>query len=235
MYQFLRNNREALIARCKEAVARRPKRVATEEQLQNGIPLFLDQLTRTLEAEEDGKGSNFTSEKISGASGGDSLALSEIGVSAAAHGRQLLELGYTVDQVVHDYGDLCQAITTLAVERDAPFSVDEFRTLNRCLDNAIADAVTEFSKQRDVVISRQQDQVVTERVGFMVHELRNALHTASLACTALESGGLPVAGATGSVLKRSLASMSAILVNAAGSVREAAGTGRPSHIFPWRH
>lgn len=228
MYQFLRNNREALIARCKEAVARRPKRVATDEQLQNGIPLFLDQLTRTLEAEEDGQGSNVTSEKISGAPGGDSLALSEIGVSASAHGRQLLELGYTVDQVVHDYGDLCQAITTLAVERDAPFSIDEFRTLNRCLDNAIADAVTEFSKQRDMVISRQQDQEVTERVGFMVHELRNALHTASLACTALESGGLPVTGATGSVLKRSLASMSAILVNAAGAVREAAGTGQPA-------
>ncbi len=40
-----------------------------------------------------------------------------------------MELGFSVDQVVHDYGDLCQAITDLAVERDAPFSVDQFRTL----------------------------------------------------------------------------------------------------------
>lgn len=228
MHQFLKNNREALIERCKEAVARRPKRVATEAQLQNGVPLFLEQLTRTLEAEEDGKGSNFASEQISGASGGDALALSEIGVSAAAHGRQLLELGYTVDQVVHDYGDLCQAITTLAVERDAPFSVDEFRTLNRCLDNAIADAVTEFSLQRDIAIGQRQDQLVAERVGFMVHELRNALNTASLACMALEAGNLPVAGATGSVLKRSLASMSALLVDAVGTVRAAARAAEPS-------
>jgi hypothetical protein len=228
MYQFLRNNREALIARCKEAVARRPKRVATDEQLHNGVPLFLEQLTRTLEAEEDGRGSNSASEKISGAAGGDSLTTSEIGVSAAAHGRQLLELGYTVDQVVHDYGDLCQAITTLAVERDAPFSVDEFRTLNRCLDNAIADAVTEFSLQRDIVIGKRQEELVTERVGFMVHELRNALHTATLACTALEAGGLSVAGATGSVLKRSLASMSALLADAVGSVRSATGTVQPA-------
>jgi hypothetical protein len=67
--------------------------------------------------------------------------LSEIGTSAVAHGASLLGLGYTVDQVVHDYGDLCQSITDLAFERDAPFSVEEFRTLNRCLDNAIADAV----------------------------------------------------------------------------------------------
>ena len=69
------------------------------------------------------------------------MALSEMGVSATVHGSELLALGYTVDQVVHDYGDLCQAITHLAIERDAPFSADQFCTLNRCLDNAIADAV----------------------------------------------------------------------------------------------
>jgi hypothetical protein len=28
-----------------------------------------------------------------------------VGVTATLHGKQLLELGYTVDQVVHDYGD----------------------------------------------------------------------------------------------------------------------------------
>ena len=78
--------------------------------------------------------------------------MSVMGASATAHGKQLLELGYTVDQVVHDYGDICQAITDLAVERDAPFSVNEFRTLNRCLDNAIADAVTEFSARRDTTL-----------------------------------------------------------------------------------
>src|SRR3954471_4188100 len=83
------------------------------------------------------------------AGGGVSVALSEIGVGATAHGKRLLELGYTVDQVVHGYGDVCQAISDMAVERDAPFKVDEFRTLNRCLDNAIAESVVEFSKQRD--------------------------------------------------------------------------------------
>jgi hypothetical protein len=50
-----------------------------------------------------------------------------------------MELGYSVDHVVHDYSDLCQAITGLAIERDAPFAIEEFRTLNRCLDNATCD------------------------------------------------------------------------------------------------
>ena len=107
MHNFLCNNHDELIARCTEKVAKRPARNASAAQLRNGIPMFLNQLTRTLEAEQ-GSGAE-AGLKISGASGGDGTALSEIGVSAAAHGAILLKLGYTVDQVVHDYGDLCLA------------------------------------------------------------------------------------------------------------------------------
>ena len=52
MSSFLHNNRDELIARCIEKVSKRPKRSATAGQLQNGIPIFLDQLTKTLEAED---------------------------------------------------------------------------------------------------------------------------------------------------------------------------------------
>jgi len=217
MRNFLTNNQEELVSRCKSKVALRPRRAATEQQLANGIPLFLDQLIRTLAAEEDNKPAD--SIKISGPSGGDLPALSEMGVTATAHGKELLKLGYTVDQVVHDYGDLCQAITDLAFERDAPFAVGEFRTLNRCLDNAIADAVTEFSAQRDSQIARQQNLDATERFGFLVHELRNALGTATLAIHALELGNMTVGGATGAVLKRSLSAMSTLISRALAEVR----------------
>lgn len=217
MHDFLSNNADELIQRCVAKVAKRPRRHATEKQLRNGIPMFLSQLTRTLEAEqEDGADAGI---EISGASGGDRASLSEMGVSAAAHGTALLGLGYTVDQVVHDYGDLCQAITDLAVERDAPFSVDEFRTLNRCLDNAIADAVTEFSFQRDASIAEQQSADLNERLGFLMHELRNSLSVATLAVTAMETGSLPVTGATGAVLKRSHAAMARLITSSLDEVR----------------
>jgi hypothetical protein len=217
MHQFLTNNRSELIARCKLKVAQRPHRAATPQQLANGVPLFLDQLTKTLEAEEADEGEK--SIRISGPSGGDAQALSEMGVSAAAHGKQLLLLGFTVDQVVHDYGDLCQAITDLAFERDAPFAIDEFRTLNRCLDNAIADAVTEFSSQRDATIADRVKADSDERLGFLVHELRNALCTATLSVSALELGNMTLGGATGSVLKRSLASLERLITQALSEVR----------------
>lgn len=229
MHAFLSNNRDELIARCKAKVAQRPKRAATAEQLANGVPLFLEQLTRTLEAEVQGDVGK--SLRISGASGGGATTLSEIGISAAEHGKRLLELGFTVDQVVHDYGDLCQAITDLAVERAAPFSVDEFRTLNRCLDNAIADAVTEFSVQRDATVARRQSAEENERLGVLVHELRNHLHTATLAFRALESGPLPIGGSTGGVLKRSLASLSTLLSQALTEVRLAVSTLLQTEAF----
>src|SRR5436305_1625447 len=62
------------------------------------------------------------------------------------HGRDLLGLGFTVSQVVHDYGDICQASTELAVDQNAPITTIEFHILNRCLDTAIADAVTEHAR-----------------------------------------------------------------------------------------
>ncbi|MGJ7510289.1 sensor histidine kinase [Variovorax sp. GT1P44] len=222
MHRFLSNNREELIARCKAKVAQRPRRAATEVQLANGIPLFLDQLMRTLQAQDNGELDE--SFRISGAAGGDAAALSEMGLSAAAHGKALLGLGFSVDQVVHDYGDLCQAITDLAVEREAPFSVDEFRTLNRCLDNAIADAVTEFGIWRDANVALQQSFDENERLGVLVHEFRNYLHTATLAFAALESGKVPIGGATSAVLKRSLASLAALLDMSLSQVRGAVAT-----------
>ena len=220
MQDFLSNNRHELISRCKDKVSRRSKRKATGEQLLNGVPLFLEQLIRTLQAED--KDDAAESLKISGAAGGDSLSLSELGVSASAHGKQLLVLGYTVEQVVHDYGDLCQAITDLAFERDAPFAIEEFRTLNRCLDNAIADAVTEFSYQRDVALDRMKSAAENARLGLLVHELRNGLSTASLAVSALDLGNLPMSGATGSVLKRTLASLSGLVNKSVEEVRAGA-------------
>lgn len=223
LHGFLADNFAELVERCSEKVSRRAKRAATPQQLANGIPLFLSQLIGTLEAEEGGHTAE--SLRISGASGGSAVRGSVIGASAAVHAKALFELGYSVDQVVHDYGDICQAITDLAVEREAPFSVNEFRTLNRCLDNAIADAVIEFGARREAIVAIQQTAHENERRGILAHELRNYLQTATMACLALEQGALPIGGATGGLLKRSLDSMGRLLLGTLAEVRTAHATG----------
>ncbi len=229
MHAFLSNNRDDLIARCKAKVARRPQRGASHEQLSNGVPLFLEQLIRTLIAEE--AGIDDVALRVSGPSGGDTLELSEMGVAAASHGKALLELGFTVEQVVHDYGDLCQAITEAAHEREMPFEVEEFRTLNRCLDNAIADAVSAFSAQHDFDVADRLASEANERLGLLVHELRNELQMANLSTRAMEVGGLSLMGATGSVLKRSLSSMRNLVDSALAEVRAASGAPASRTVF----
>jgi len=228
MHDFLSNNRIELVERCRAKVAERPAQAATVQQLQTGVPLFLDQLIRTLRIEQAAQ--PMESRKISGLANG-APALSEIGVTAARHGKELLGLGFTVDQVVHDYGDLCQAITDLAHERDAPFQIDEFRTLNRCLDNAIAEAVTEFSYQRDFAVADKQAVEMNERLGFLAHELRNFLGTATLAFTAAKVGNFNLAGATGSVLERSLVGLRNVIDRTLAEVRITAGPAVQQRVF----
>jgi hypothetical protein len=65
----------------------------------------------------------------------------QIDRSAGRHGEDLLRMGLTIAQVVHDYGDVCQAITDLANKLEVPITGEEFRLLNLCLDDAIAGAV----------------------------------------------------------------------------------------------
>jgi signal transduction histidine kinase len=220
LHEFLTLNRADLIERCRIKVAKRLAPKVTDAELTHGIPAFLDQLIKTLEVEQTSE--PMRSRKVSGPSGGGP-AVSEIRATATLHGRDLSLRGFTVEQVVHDYGDLCQAITDLAVERNAPIETDEFRTLNRCLDNGIADAVTEYAFQRNSLVENSEVRALNERLGFLAHELRNHLHTATLAVTAIKAGNVGITGATGAVLDRSLVGMRSLIDRSLADVRIAAG------------
>ena len=228
MRVFLSENRGELIERCRMKVAQRPAPGATAEELDHGITIFLDQIIKTLKAEE--KSTPVESNRLSGPASGVDAALSEMGVAAKEHGRELLQNGFTIEQVVHDYGDLCQAVTDLAVELNAPLSNDEFRTLNRCLDNAIAVAATEFSAQRDNVFA-DKDARANERLGFFAHELRNELNSATLALTAIKAGSVGLTGATGAVLDRSLVALRRLIDRSLSEVRITAGLPMQRRLF----
>jgi hypothetical protein len=133
-----------------------------------GSPLFLDQLVAMMR------------------SGGTSTR--EIDSSAGQHGHDLLLKGFTVSQVVHDYGDVCQTITDLALESNAPISTEDFRTLNRCLDDAIASAVTMYERESQLAHASNATDRDNERIAFLIHELRNLVGTAVVALEVLKSG-----------------------------------------------
>ena len=97
LHEFLAAHRADLIDRCRSKVARRPSPTATNAEFEHGVPLFLDQLIKTLRVEQTSE--PMRSRKVSGPSGGGTPVSSEIGVAAARHGRELLDHGFSVDQV----------------------------------------------------------------------------------------------------------------------------------------
>ena len=110
-----------------------------------------------------------------------------------------MRISFTIGQVVHDYGAVCQSVTDLAVELSAPISTDDFRTLNRCLDDAIAGAVTEYT--RGDVVTRDAK----------ANQLRNLTNTAITAFEVLQTGSVGVGGTTGSLVHSSLMRIRALL------------------------
>lgn len=229
LHQFLSANREALIGRCISKVAQRSEPGANHSASLYGIPLFLDQLTKTLEVEQTSLRPN--ADAISGPAGGPSEQ-SELGKSATLHGRELSEHGFTIEQVVHDYGDLCQAITDLASETNEPIDADEFRTLNRCLDNGMADAVTEFSHQRKLISDDREEQAMQHRLGTLAHELRVHINAAAHAVSVIKSGQVGFGGATGAVLDRSLAGMRNVVNRSLAEARLVAGLPATHVLIP---
>src|SRR5687768_2857251 len=201
LHEFISLHRDEIIRRCREKVAVRSIPPPTAAEIDHGVPVFLDQLVRALRP-------GFTSSP-------------DINNSAVQHGHDLLVQGFTVSQVVHDYGDVCQSITELAVETDAPISADDFRMLNRCLDDAIAGAVTEYGRERNQSTLDGEGEAAraSERLGFFAHELRNLINTSLIAFEVLKTGNVGVAGSTGSVLQRSLVGLRALIGRSLAEVR----------------
>jgi hypothetical protein len=203
LYDFITTHRDQIITRCRERVATRPASRHAAVEPEYGVPLFLDQLVNTLRA-----------------NGEPNL---EIGATAALHGHDLLLRGFTVSQVVHDYGDVCQTITELALEANAPIETGDFRTLNRCLDEAIAGAVTVYGRESEQFSLDGQTERGNERMGFFTHELNNLVNTAIIAFRVLQTGNVGVGGSTGAVLDRSLTNLQDLIARSLNEVRLSAG------------
>jgi signal transduction histidine kinase len=128
-------------------------------------------------------------------------------------------MGFTVAQVVHDYGSLCLAVTELADETKALITAAEFHIFNHCLDDAIAQAVTEYGRRREQLIADEG----TERLGNLAHELRNALGAAILSFQTLKTGSVGIGGSTAGLLDRSLRRLAALTDSSFAQVRLEAG------------
>ena len=210
LFEFITLYRDAIITRAREKLTARAWPPTSPSELENGVPMFLTQLSETLRLETTDTPFSPTA----------------IGATATSHGRDLLALGFTLSQVVHDYGDICQAVTELALEQNVPITTTEFHILNRSLDTAIAEAVMEHG--RLTAASRSADEL--ERIGRLAHELRNIINTAFLAFDVVKRGTVAINGSTGAVLGRSLISLRDLVDTTLADIRVAANHQRVERV-----
>jgi hypothetical protein len=219
LHEFLISNRDELIRRCRSKVSKRSSPPVTPSALEYGVPLFLEQLVEALRGEQANPAAGHT--VIYGHWNTTPWAV-ESSRTAALHGEELLAKGYTVDQVVHGYGDVCQAVTELASEKNATVTVDEFHTFNRLLDNAIADAVSSYARHREASLGPHEEDL-HERMGTLADEQRELLGTALKALQALKVGNIGLKGATGILLEESLVKLRDLIDKSLPEIRLATG------------
>lgn len=200
---FIASNREEVLARARLRVAARDETSASGADEAQGLPVFLDQLQTSLE--RAGRQADFDH--------------SELKASASVHGGHLFHQGLSVSQVVNAYGDICQVVTALAIERNESIASDEFQTLNLCLDDATAGAVTAFSQHRERAIASAASAAGTERLGVLAHDMRNLLSTAMLSFGIIQKGNVSPGGSTGAVHARTLTALNSLIDRSLADVR----------------
>jgi hypothetical protein len=189
LHQFLSAEREEILALCARKVMNTSDRKLSSTEMEEGLPLFYDELIAALKLIEQE-----TTPEGNEAHGSNSISRN----SAAQHGEESLKLGYTVSQVVHGYGSICQGITEYAQQKEEPITVREFQCLNLCLDIAIAESVTAYDRVQRETLDREEVQ----RLGFLAHELRNALQNAAMSFHVIKTGTVGVGAIRAAFLRR---------------------------------
>jgi hypothetical protein len=134
-------------------------------ELVDHIPGFIDEIIRALYP--------------------DAVPLPPMSAHAEEHGEQRLRLGFDVAEVVREYGALHECILQLAGKEGLDVSLRDQELVVKYLNSGIADAVSQYVKQRDLETQRQ----TSEHLGFIAHELRNPLSAAQYAVRRLHDEG----------------------------------------------
>lgn len=151
--------------------------------------------------------------------------------TAGLQGANMLRGGHAIADVVQSYGDVCQAVTTLAAEERVRISVEDFCIFNRCLDDAIGHAISEYNR----IANERRATGEIQRLGFAAHELRDQLQTAQLSLRALQASGAPIDGTSGQLLERALNNLTTLVDRMLSEVRLGAGMARrePIELAPF--
>jgi signal transduction histidine kinase len=106
--------------------------------------------------------------------------------------------GIPIAEVALHIGAISRSIGALGARYSMCFRASEYQLFNQCLDSVMAAAMDRYLTRE----LEARDHGTTERIGFIAHELRNALSTARMAYALLRTGQVGLASRTADVLER---------------------------------
>lgn len=202
LHDFLLKERAGILALCARKILTVSGAAGSSVEMEKGLPVLYDELIEVLRTDLDRSESQ-------------ALPSQEQQSSAARRGKESLKLGYSISQIVHGYGAISAAISQYLSEMSASVSSYEMNLLNHSLDTATAQAVSEFDRLQREGVARDEVQ----RLGFLAHELRNALSTATIAYRMMQSGNLGVGGNTSRILENAHSRMKDLIDRSLTEVR----------------
>jgi signal transduction histidine kinase len=204
LYEFLSERREELLAACVRIIKRDiPER--PDDDVGEHLHGFIDEVARVLRRYD-----------------GIAVGAGSVEIRPADLARDRRRRGFRVEHLVPTYAALSVAVGEVAGRRALAFAADEYGVFNETIDKHVAEAIESFAEDT----RREQDEALGERLGFLAHELRNALSSASMAFRMLERGHVGIHGHTADVIRRNHKRMETLIEQTLAAARMRSGSVR---------
>ena len=165
---LIERQRDAVLAQWREQVGQLPAAQGLDAPtLDDHVPELIDELALAFRTVSD-----------------ETIPESVLQGTPPAHGRQRLQDGFDIVEVVAEYNILRGCIHDLAERNNVNLRGQAFHILNRVLDEAIGMAVQTFATQQALEVQRRRE----EYLAFVAHDLRTPLNAISLAAQGLTRG-----------------------------------------------
>jgi signal transduction histidine kinase len=203
LHEFISNNRREILRLCVQKITEQSP-ASNEEELAADFQAVIDEIVRALQRD---------------AGLAVDSPLPDRSDAATTHGARRQRGGFAVDKIARDFGTISHSVGELATAAGLGFGGREYQVFDACVDAAIASALEQFSNQA----RRQHEDDTAQKLGFLAHELRNALSSARLSFLMLKGGQVGIHSKTADILERALRRLENLIGRTLLEVRLQAG------------